>query len=214
MEDIDVIIIGRGGGSIEDLWAFNELEVATAIYNAKTPIISAVGHETDFAISDFVADLRAPTPSAAAELAVPSIQAIEETINQIYYRLNNIIINKIEETKYNINKLKLRLKYVNPVYKLEQYQQEIIDLENKLKLLINMQIKEYKYVISIYEEKLKASSPLRNLNKGYAYVEDLSGNIISSVMQVEKEQIINLRLADGKLEVRIINKNEGLIDEE
>ncbi|MFP4698402.1 MAG: exodeoxyribonuclease VII large subunit [Eubacteriales bacterium] len=206
MEDIDIIIVGRGGGSIEDLWGFNELIVAEAIFNATKPIISAVGHETDFTISDFVSDLRAPTPSAAAELAVPSIEILDDLIKQYKYKLNNSLYRKFDELKNQLKHIQLRVNYVNPIYKIQEHQQFLIDLENRMKVALNNKVKDYNYRVKLLNDKIKALSPISRLQKGYAFVSDTKGNIIKSIEQVENQQPLILQLLDGKIEVKVKNK--------
>jgi exodeoxyribonuclease VII large subunit len=208
IKEIDIIIIGRGGGSIEDLWAFNEAEVAEAIFKAKTPIISAVGHETDFTISDFVADLRAPTPSAAAEIAVPTIEAIDDLFLQYRYKMNTLMSRKIESYRKTLDQFQLHLNYANPLNQIRDYQQYLMDLENRMKQVLQMVLKEYGYKLNIASEKIKALSPLRPLEKGFALVSNEQGQIVTSIEQVEKEQPLYLQLLDGELQVLVSKKSK------
>ena len=199
----DVLILARGGGSLEDLWPFNEEIVAHSIYNSEIPIISAVGHETDFSISDFVADLRAPTPSAAAELAVPDIYEIQQKINSYQNRLRMTLIKKVEIMKLRYEKcmasrvFKDPLRNINDNYlKVDNY---IKRLENSIKIKQKEQKTKYVELIS----KLDTLSPLKTLARGYSLVEK-DNKIIKSAKDLEKGNKINIRLIDGKKEAQIL----------
>ncbi|TCT16921.1 exodeoxyribonuclease VII large subunit [Natranaerovirga pectinivora] len=206
--EVDVIIIGRGGGSIEDLWAFNEEIVAQAIFECKVPIISAVGHETDFTIADFVSDLRAPTPSAAAELAIPSLDAIEELINQHKYRVNMALKRKLEHMQNIVKQLNLRMNYINPLYQIQENQQYLMDIENSMRATMEGKLKDNNHRIQLLNEKLKALSPYRTLKNGMAYITDIDGNIISSISQVAENQLLKVQISDGEITVNVKNKLE------
>lgn len=207
--DVDVIIIGRGGGSIEDLWSFNEEIVAYTIFSAKTPIISAVGHETDFTISDFVADFRAPTPSAAAEIAVPMFVETEELIKNYEYKLNNYI-NKILETNKNKLELsKVKLEHVNPRLSIDQSYQYIVDLQEKLELSIKKIYDDKKVRMEILQNKLESLSPYKKLTNGYAYVTNEDGNKVNTVESIGLGDKINIALQDGILSSTVINIMKG-----
>ncbi len=199
----DVLILARGGGSLEDLWPFNEEIVARAIYNSEIPIISAVGHETDFSISDFVADLRAPTPSAAAELAVPDIYEIKQKINIYQNRLRLTLIKKVEIMKLRYEKcmssrvFKEPLRSINDNYlKIDSY---IKRLENTIKAKQKEEKTKYIELIS----KLDALSPLKTLTRGYSIVEQ-NDRIIKSAKDLNAGDKINIRLIDGKLNAEIL----------
>lgn len=202
--DIDVAIVGRGGGSIEELWAFNEEEVARAIFNSHIPIVSAVGHETDFTIADFVADLRAATPSAAAELVVPNIIEIKEYMNSIEKRLLYSIDVKTNTLGQELSLIKNNhfFKYpLNPIYEKQQY---IDDLVQKLSrsLKTKKEFKE-KHLMHI-GERLNALSPLSIFSRGYSIVRDENETVIKSIDQIEKDQILNIDLIDGKIDCKVI----------
>lgn len=167
---LDTIIIGRGGGSIEDLWAFNEEIVARAVYECKTPIISAVGHETDFTIADFVADLRAPTPSAAAELAVNDLNVFLNTLREYKRKLDREMQQHLNQSKNKLKELRLRMYYASPSYQIKQKRQYIVELEQRLQLLIKERIREKRHRLELYITKLEGLSPLSKLSKGYALV--------------------------------------------
>ena len=195
----DVIIIGRGGGSLEDLWPFNEEIVARAIYDSELPIISAVGHETDFTIADFVADLRAPTPSAAAELAVANIEDVRETLKLYNNRYKVALKKKIELMRLSYEKCMARPAYKNPTQKInEQYM--VIDM--KVKALQNsmmLKLKEAKTSFVKETAKLDSLSPLKTLTRGYSIVtKQESGKVIKSVDDLNSGEKVNLRLSDGQ----------------
>ena len=195
----DVLIIGRGGGSLEDLWPFNEEIVARAIYDSELPIISAVGHETDFTIADFVADLRAPTPSAAAELAVANIDDVRETLKLYNNRYKVALKKKIELMRLSYEKCMARSAYKNPTQKInEQYM--VIDM--KVKALQNsmmLKLKEAKTSFVKETAKLDSLSPLKTLTRGYSIVtKQESGKVIKSVDDLNSGEKVNLRLSDGQ----------------
>ena len=194
----DVLIIGRGGGSLEDLWPFNEEIVARAIYDSELPIISAVGHETDFTIADFVADLRAPTPSAAAELAVANIEDVRETLKLYNNRYKVALKKKIELMRLSYEKCMARPAYKNPTQKInEQYM--VIDM--KVKALQNsmmLKLKEAKTSFVKETAKLDSLSPLKTLTRGYSIVTEQDGKIIKSVNDLNSGEKVNLRLSDGQ----------------
>lgn len=196
---VDIIIVGRGGGSIEDLWAFNEKIVADAIFNCRIPTISAVGHETDWTIADFVADMRAPTPSAAAELAVFDYRQVQDKLYEYNRRMQNSLYNKLELSRQKLNSYKLKLDYLSPEHRLNENRRRLMEYEEKLKLRIDMIIKEKKHMLELYAGRLEAYSPVKKLGQGYAYVEDYNGKSLRSVEGVEKNQNITIYLLDGKI---------------
>ena len=199
----DVLIIGRGGGSLEDLWPFNEEIVARAIYDSELPIISAVGHETDFTIADFVADLRAPTPSAAAELAVANIDDVRETLKLYNNRYKVALKKKIELMRLSYEKCMARPAYKNPTQKInEQYM--VIDM--KVKALQNsmmLKLKEAKTSFVKETAKLDSLSPLKTLTRGYSIIEQ-KGKIINSVKELQEGNEIDIQMIDGKAKAKII----------
>ena len=195
----DVLIIGRGGGSLEDLWPFNEEIVARAIYDSELPIISAVGHETDFTIADFVADLRAPTPSAAAELAVANIEDVRETLKLYNNRYKVALKKKIELMRLSYEKCMARPAYKNPTQKInEQYM--VIDMNVKaLQNSMMLKLKEAKTSFVKETAKLDSLSPLKTLTRGYSIVtKQESGKVIKSVDDLNSGEKVNLRLSDGQ----------------
>ena len=196
---VDIIIVGRGGGSIEDLWAFNEKIVADAIFNCRIPTISAVGHETDWTIADFVADMRAPTPSAAAELAVFDYRLVQDKLYEYNRRMQNSLYNKLELSRQKLNSYKLKLDYLSPEHRLNENRRRLMEYEEKLKLRIDMIIKEKKHMLELYAGRLEACSPVKKLGQGYVYVEDYNGKSLRSVEGVEANQDITIYLLDGKI---------------
>lgn len=206
---LDCIIVGRGGGSIEDLWAFNEPEVIEAIFNAKTPIISAVGHETDFTIADFVSDLRAPTPSAAAELAVCNMDdlfnAIEDYRNRLFRAVNLCINFKRDQ----IERYKLRLDYLNPVNQVYEKRQRLMNIEDKLAMLMKNEIVRYRNRLNLNISRLDGVSPLKKLNQGFGFIEDMDNNHIVEVGQLNIGQDVITYLKDGSYKSKITEINYG-----
>lgn len=196
---VDIIIVGRGGGSIEDLWAFNEKIVADAIFNCRIPTISAVGHETDWTIADFVADMRAPTPSAAAELAVFDYRLVQDKLYEYNRRMQNSLYNKLELSRQKLNSYKLKLDYLSPEHRLNENRRRLMEYEEKLKLRIDMIIKGKKHMLELYAGRLEVCSPVKKLGQGYAYVEDYNGKSLRSVEGVETNQDITIYLLDGKI---------------
>lgn len=200
----DVLIIGRGGGSIEDLWPFNEEIVARAMFNSEIPIISAVGHETDFTIADFVADLRAPTPSAAAELAVANIDDVRETLKAYNNRYKVSLKKKIELMKMSYEKCMTRQAFKNPTQKInEQYM--LIDMKVKsLQNSILLKIKEDKTKFVKEVAKLDALSPLKTLTRGYSIISKQDGRIAKEVRDLSQGEKVSIRLSDGKVDAQVL----------
>ncbi len=223
--DLDVLIVGRGGGSIEDLWCFNEEIVARAIYDLDIPVISAVGHEIDFTISDFVADLRAPTPTGAAEMAVPNINDIVSLLNQLEIRLINSVNNTLKLRKEKLEKIKESFILKNPIsmYEVKEEKfdniyerliasykniinvnkQNLILLENKLSNNVTRTIDNNKHKYLNIINKLEALNPLLTIKRGYT-VTRLNGNVISSAKKIKKDDIIELEFQDGKQNAKVI----------
>lgn len=194
---VDLMIVGRGGGSIEDLWAFNEEKVAQAIFDCSVPIISAVGHEIDFTIADFVADLRAATPSAAAELAVSEIDRIDEAIYSRKEELDGLMMNLLSEKKGRIEHQLRQLKLLDPEYKLRQSKERLARIEIALNDAIEGIIKSRRQRLSLLSSRLDGSSPLKRLKSGYAFVTDEKGKRVKSVKQLRSGMKIDMALTDG-----------------
>ena len=191
---VDVIIVGRGGGSIEDLWAFNEEITARAIFNSKIPIISAVGHETDFTIADFVADLRAPTPSAAAEIAVPSMIELRNRINTDKNRISQNIVKRIESCKLLLKRFKMR----TPKDRIDDYYLKIDSLVKSMDNCIKMKTMSLRRQLAEQAAKLDALSPLQTLSRGYSIPTKEDGTVIRSANDMEKGMEFTLRMKDGQ----------------
>lgn len=204
----DVIIIGRGGGSIEDLWAFNEEIVANAVYYCNTPIISAVGHETDYTISDFVADLRAPTPSAAAELAVPDYREVLYSLDKTLDVLNDSINRIIADKLMRLMALDKTINALSPIKTLQLYSKQSQLFSQRLSHAVNMIFEKYNNEISRQALKLESYSPLNILSKGYSIACDKDGNTLESVRQVQPQDRIKLRVSDGLIECSVLTTEE------
>lgn len=200
---VDVIIAGRGGGSIEDLWAFNEEVVARAIFECRTPVISAVGHETDFTIADFVADLRAPTPSAAAELAVYDYRSVLEAAGSLRERLHRAMWGKTELFRERLLSYQTKLSYVSPQNRLREDRQRLISLEEALETAMNLKIKEERQRLSVYLERFSGLSPLKKLNQGYSYVADERGKTVTSVDGIKEKDRLFISVTDGTIETEV-----------
>ena len=199
-KSVDIIIVGRGGGSIEELWNFNEEELAKAIFNSNIPIISAVGHEIDFTISDFVADFRAATPSQGAEIAVPLSSDIEMKINDISRALEKRIDDKIKICKSDLVGAERILKIHSPMAKISNSYLEVDKLKDRLNFMIKSKIKRDKNQIENFNNLLLAHNPIRVISKGYAIIEDNENNIISSMEQLKETVNLKILLKDGKVE--------------
>lgn len=201
--DMDVIIVGRGGGSIEDLWAFNEEIVARAIFDCNTPIISAVGHETDVTIADFVADLRAPTPSAAAELAVCDIREVFSQIKDYEAALTQRMEWKISTYRSRLESLKFQLERGNPKNQILEKRHRVMDMEEKLERLMEKRLQQKKHQLTIYIEQLKGLSPLNKLSQGYAFLTDEKEQPVKSIEKVKKGQSLKISVTDGDILARV-----------
>jgi exodeoxyribonuclease VII large subunit len=194
---VDVIIIGRGGGSIEDLWAFNEEKVAQAVFDCRTPVISAVGHETDFTIADFVADLRAPTPSAAAELAVMDYGRFREDLLSSEKTLGIFMKRKIAEAKERLNRNLLKLKLKSPAVSLRERKTHLEEMRTGIIRAMKEKIRLTENRFLLDTEKLKQISPLNRLKGGFAYVTDGRGKAVKGVENLKSDDELLLRFSDG-----------------
>lgn len=216
---VDLMIVGRGGGSIEDLWAFNEETVARAIFNCSVPVISAVGHETDTTIADYVADLRAPTPSAAAELAVWDYRPVLDHMLECQDKLNGMLEQKIAIERMRVDQFKLWLAFQHPSRQLYAQQQRLADIEDQLREMMgqslaerkqkttdlgtelykgmDQQLQQTRYRLAINVEKMNGLSPIRKLNQGYSYVENQKLAAVKSIRQVQPQDRLSIHVADG-----------------
>lgn len=229
-EDVDVIIIGRGGGSIEELWAFNEESLARAIYKSEKPIISAVGHETDFTIADFVSDVRASTPSHAVEIVVPSLKGLQYNIETLENKILSLIKVKIKINKSALISLEKRLNILSPTRKLEENYQHLDLLHDKIINNFKSRVRKNrnsilileKDITSIFEKelinkksrfsnllsKIDALSPINVLKRGYSFTK-INGKVINSITKVKVEDILNINMIDGKVDCKVLKVMEG-----
>ena len=203
---VDVCIVGRGGGSIEDLWAFNDREVAQAVFDCSIPIISAVGHETDTTIIDYVSDLRAPTPSAAAELAVYDIRELFAAFDGYNNMLKNSMNRRIRKERDRINHFEMQLKYLSPLSKIRTKKEYAMHLEERLIADMDGILLKKKHQFGIYLERLKGLSPLEKLSSGYSYVETMSGVNVKSVDQIAVGDELVINFKDGKVKTNVLSK--------
>lgn len=209
---LDVLIVGRGGGSIEDLWAFNEAVVAEAIFNAKTPVISAVGHETDFTIADFVADLRAPTPSAAAELAVTEEAETEALIEAYMEKLNSVMESRLSMYRNTLDRLKLRLEFLNPKAMVDERRQRLIQLSDRMGAAFDSIFKGKRHRLELYASRLNGVSPLAKLGQGYSYTEFEDGRHLSDISEVKPKDRIQIYIKNGNMKAEVLEVYNGEID--
>ena len=223
---LDVLIVGRGGGSIEDLWAFNEEMVARAIFNCTTPVISAVGHETDVTIADYVADLRAPTPSAAAELAVFDYGQFVEQVNLYRQVLERSMERRLEKLHFRLDQCGMRLKLLSPERQLNDRRQRLSDMESRLERMMEEELgasrlkledrkrrleaqmaaglTEGKHRLALLSGRLDGLSPLKKLGGGYGFVTDARGRAFTSIAQAEPGDIIRISVKDGRADARVV----------
>lgn len=208
---VDVIIVGRGGGSIEDLWAFNEEIVARAIFECETPIISAVGHQTDTTIADYVADLRAPTPSAAAELAVFDYNDFEARCFDLYSNLKKLMLDNISKKRLEVRNYSLLVENKSPENQIRQKRMEYVIRCDRLEQLFEGILNEKKYKKDLLIEQMKALSPLDKLKGGYAYVSDNNGKTLNTIKNTKVGELIRINLKDGTIvsEVKEINEQRN-----
>ncbi len=200
---VDVMIIGRGGGAIEDLWAFNEEIVARAIFECEIPIISAVGHATDESISDYVADMQVPTPSAAAEMAVYDYRIIDNALLEYQSKLHSRMTQKLRIYRLQMEALQSKLSRLHPGYRLKDQRRRLMELEEKLDTGMSLKLQKYRHKLEVYIERMKGLSPLLKLEKGYAYVEDAKGRSLRSVKNIKSGESLKIHAADGIVLARV-----------
>ena len=199
---LDVLIVGRGGGSIEDLWAFNEEEVAQAIFECATPVISAVGHETDVTIADYVADLRAPTPSAAAELAVFDYRQFQVDLGGLREAMVQAEVRRLAGEKGRLEQYRLRLKVKDPVRQLNDRRMRIMKLEEDLEEAVRKKLLDRKHRLEILAGRLQGLSPLEKISGGYGFLMDGQGKRVVSVSQIKPGDALEIRVRDGRIQAR------------
>ena len=202
--ELDTIIIGRGGGSIEDLWGFNEEVVARAIYEAKTPIISGTGHETDNTIADYAADLRAATPSAACELAIPDVREIMAAIEGYRYQIQKWMDVQIASYQHRVEQYRIRINLLSPKNQLKRQQMQLIQLQNGLEAAIQKKSELYAHKLELYIQKLHGLSPSAKLTGGYGYIIGQDGSPLRSVEQAQMGEKLSVYLSDGKIQAQIM----------
>ena len=202
--ELDTIIIGRGGGSIEDLWGFNEEVVARAIYEAKTPIISGTGHETDNTIADYAADLRAATPSAACELAIPDVREIMAAIEGYRYQIQKWMDVQIASYQHRVEQYRIRINLLSPKNQLKRQQMQLIQLQNGLEAAIQKKSELYAHKLELYIQKLHGLSPSAKLTGGYGYIIGQDGSPLRSVEQAQLGEKLSVYLSDGKIQAQIM----------
>ncbi|QBD85099.1 exodeoxyribonuclease VII large subunit [Clostridium tetani] len=203
VKDLDVIILARGGGSIEELWAFNDEELAREIFKSKVPIITGVGHETDFTIVDFVSDKRAPTPSAAAEIAIKDLQELNSRLENYKNALNYYVLNNLKEKYNKLDRLKLSMEGNSPERIIINEYNKIDFIINKLNSYIKIEVDKRKEELSRMSILLSSNNPLNILNKGYSVIQDGTGKVINTIKELDKEKKVTINLKDGKKEYLI-----------
>ena len=200
---VDVLIVGRGGGSIEDLWAFNEEEVARAIFECETPIISAVGHETDTTIADYVADMRAPTPSAAAELAVYDYRLVEEQLWNYKRHMEQIMGQKMHVTRLHLQKLEAKMHSLSPESRLRENRMHVAKMEQRLEQLMQQIMTDRRHKVALLAERLEGVSPLRKLSSGYAYVTNDASKAVTTTEEIKKGDVLTVHFLKGKVKAEV-----------
>lgn len=212
---VDVIIVGRGGGSIEDLWAFNEEIVARAIFDCRIPVISAVGHQTDWTIADYVADLRAPTPSAAAELAVFDYRQVKQELLGMRQQMDKELQRKVTVARKHLDHQRMRLHYLSPQQRMNEKRRQVAEYEEKLGARMYELLRERRHRLALLASVLESYSPVKKLSGGYAFVEDGNHQALRSIRQVQKKDTIQIHLLDGTLNAVVtdVQATEGVKNE-
>ena len=212
---VDVIIVGRGGGSMEDLWAFNEEMVARAIFDCRIPVISAVGHQTDFTIADYVADLRAPTPSAAAELAVFDYRQAMQELLGMRQQMDKELQRKVTVARNHLEHQRMRLHYLSPQQRMNENRRRVAEYEEKLTGRMEELLRERRHRLALLAGTLESYSPVKKLSGGYAFVEDGNHQALRSIHQIRKKDTVQIHLLDGTLTAAVteIQAAEGVKNE-
>lgn len=206
---VDVMIVGRGGGSIEDLWAFNEEIVARAIFECRTPVISAVGHETDTTIADYVADLRAPTPSAAAELAVMDVRQLMGGLELFRQQLMDRMEQKLLDRRNQAEQLRRLLKYLSPQYQLNEKRQYAGELQEKLGQAMRQKLLERRHQLQLLAQGLDGASPLKKLSQGYSYTQTQDGKALRSVEETRPGDRLTIHVTDGRVYAQVLETEQA-----
>ena len=204
----ELIITGRGGGSIEDLWAFNDERVARAIYASDIPVISAVGHEPDVTIADFVADLRAPTPSAGAELAVYDYSVVQTQLDELALRYTRRMKQQIASARMRLSNDQIRLCHLSPAGQIREKRSYLVSLEEKLERQMQEKLRERRYQVSLYAEKLKGLSPLEKLSQGFSHVADAEGRTVTDVNRIQVGELVTIHVKNGRIVAQVKEKEE------
>ncbi len=205
---VDVMIVGRGGGSMEDLWSFNEEVVVRAIAASKIPIISAVGHETDTTIADFVADLRAPTPSAGAELAVYDYSLMQTQLDELALRYTRRMKQQIASARMRLSNDQILLSHLSPAGQIREKRSYLVSLEEKLERQMQEKLRERRYQVSLYAEKLKGLSPLEKLSQGFSHVADAEGRTVTDVNRIQVGELVTIHVKNGRIVAQVKEKEE------
>ena len=205
---VDVMIVGRGGGSIEELWAFNEKEVVQAIFDCSVPIVSAVGHETDTTLADYVADLRAPTPSAAAECTVIEIMELTEKLKRYAYMLYKQMKSQIDRKNYKYGSLETKLNYLSPMNQIKEKRMIALDMENRLEHRMQEKLKQSKNRLQLNAEIMKRVSPINKLSSGFSYVQNDAGKCLKKVDDFSKGDEILIHVSDGMIMAEVTDKKQ------
>lgn len=206
---LDVLIVGRGGGSIEDLWAFNEETVARAIFECSTPVISAVGHETDVTIADYVADLRAPTPSAAAELAVFDYRRFEDKRLMYQKAITGAMGRKVEQRRYMVQQYQFRLRLKDPQRKLNEKRQQLAGMQERMEAVVRQRLEAARHRLALDSGRLHGLSPLAKISNGFGFVTGPDGKRLDRVKKVNVGDSITVRISDGKLTAQVTEREDG-----
>lgn len=206
---LDVLIVGRGGGSIEDLWAFNEETVARAIFECSTPVISAVGHETDVTIADYVADLRAPTPSAAAELAVFDYRRFEDKRLMYQKAITGAMGRKVEQRRYMVQQYQFRLRLKDPQRKLNEKRQQLAGMQERMEAVVRQRLEVARHRLALDSGRLHGLSPLAKISNGFGFVTGPDGKRLDRVEKVNVGDSITVRISDGKLTAQVTEREDG-----
>lgn len=208
---VDVMIVGRGGGSIEDLWAFNEESVAQAVFDCSVPVISAVGHETDTTIIDYVADLRAPTPSAAAEIAVYDLLLTLQHIKEKEFAIQRLMKNKLEWHRMRCQTYKAQLRINSPMGKIREKKTWLLRQEEKLNDAMKSQVLKKRHKLELYIEKVRGLSPLEKLNQGFSYVSDKEGKAVKDIHQVNQGDVLQIYVRNGIINTAVTGKRVEML---